>query len=99
MASGRELRSATFRRLVGSKFTLRAEGRTRTITLLSVKQHATARPGTGECFSLFFTAPRPVAASGLHTLEHPDLGRFTMALSPVGQPSEGQHYEAVVNRF
>ncbi|MGO9559127.1 MAG: DUF6916 family protein [Acidimicrobiales bacterium] len=98
-AAGRELRYSTFKPLVGETFTLHASGRTQQVQLVAVKSHPTARPGRGECFSLLFTAPRPVAESGNHVLAHPGLGRFSMFLSPVGLPSKGQRYEAVVNRY
>jgi hypothetical protein len=94
----RELEQATFESLVGTNFVLRAPGGSQKVSLVSVKPHATARPGTGECFSLFFTAPHDAAASGSYTLSHPALGKFGMFLSPVGLPSVGQRYEAVVNR-
>ncbi|MGO9196777.1 MAG: DUF6916 family protein [Acidimicrobiales bacterium] len=98
-AAGKELRYTTFEPLVGETFTLHVPGRTQHVKLVAVKSHPTARPGRGECFSLLFTAPRPVAASGNHVLANPVLGSFSMFLSPVGLQSKGQRYEAVVNRF
>ncbi len=98
-AAGPEFRSATFEPLVGKTFTLHASGHEQHIELLAVKPHPTALRGKGECFSLLFTAPRPIAASGTYVLVNRVLGSFSLFLSPVGLPSKGQRYEAVVNRF
>jgi hypothetical protein len=57
-------------------------------------------PGHDQAFSLLFTANRTSAplASGIHLFEHPRLGRFELAISPVGRGARVRDYEAIVNR-
>jgi hypothetical protein len=93
-----DLRQNTFKPLVGSRFTLQSGTESHELILSEVREHPTARPGQGECFSLLFKAPSRVVGSGTYDLTHHSLGRFGMFISPVGAPATGARYEAVVNR-
>jgi hypothetical protein len=87
--------------LVGSNFQV---GR-QSLRLVAVRDLGSLRYGDRllagrEHFALDFTgAPDAPLASSLHTLEHPQLGRVEMFLSPVDRPASALTYEAIVNRF
>jgi len=87
--------------LVGSQFQV---GR-QSLRLVAVRDLGSLRYGDRrlagkEHFALDFTgAPDAPLASSLHTMEHPQLGRFQMFLSPVDRPGSVLTYEAIVNRF
>jgi hypothetical protein len=57
--------------------------------------------GHDQAFSLLFTAGRgstPIA-SGVHAFDHPRMGRFQLAIEPVGRGAHVRDYEAIVNRL
>jgi len=51
-----------------------------------------------ECFSLLF-AGQPRMRQDTYTIDHAELGRFTLLLVPVGKDKKGSYYEAVINRL
>lgn len=99
VAASSPLQQASFDSLVGQKFTLHAPGGKQAVKLATVTPHAAPLPSQGDCFSLLFTAPKPVAPSGTYPLSNPALGKFSLLLSPVGPGGAGQRYEAVINRL
>jgi hypothetical protein len=56
--------------------------------------------GAEEQFALLFSGPSGAAfrQDRRHVVEHSALGRFRLAVFPVGRPNPRQHYEAIVNR-
>lgn len=56
--------------------------------------------GHDQAFSLLFTAGKTTApiAGGVHTFEHPRMGRFQLGIGPVGRGASVRDYEAIVNR-
>jgi hypothetical protein len=62
--------------------------------------YAADRPGLrGEAFSLIFQGDGAAGfGDGLHTLEHPALGTFSLFLAGVDRPGTVQDYQAVVDR-
>jgi len=59
--------------------------------------YASAAHAAERCFSAQFSGDGSTpAVGGLCELEHPDLGRFTMMISPVR--GDGRSFEAVFNR-
>ena len=92
---------ASWTPLVGSNLQV---GRT-SLRLVAVRDLGSLRYGdrllTGEeHFALDFAGtPDAPLASSLHAIEHPQLGRVQMFLSPVDRPGSVLTYEAIVNRF
>jgi hypothetical protein len=58
-----------------------------------------ALAGSDDAFALRFSGPlsKPLD-SGIHTLRHPSIGTFELFSSPVDDPEEDRHYEAVIDR-
>jgi hypothetical protein len=55
--------------------------------------------GRENAFVLRFSGPAAMPlVSGIHTLRHPELGTFSLFLSPVGAPRRGARYEAIIDR-
>jgi hypothetical protein len=56
--------------------------------------------GDDRAFSLLFTASRSSTplAGGLYAFDHPQMGRFQLAILPVGRGARVRDYEAIVNR-
>ena len=56
--------------------------------------------GRDDAFALLFSGPRDsVLDSGIHELRNPDLGAFSVFISPVQASGQAeQHYEVVVDR-
>ena len=54
--------------------------------------------GSADAFSLLFDGP-PGGVQGTYVMDHPDIGRFRMFLTPVGRASGVQTYEAIVDRL
>lgn len=93
----KHLRLETYAPLVGSTFAIHRLG----ALPLSVKlASATRLPGVGESFSLIFRGHgNAKLAQQVYNLEHPRLGSFPLFLVPVGRPTKGQEFQAVVNRI
>jgi hypothetical protein len=70
------------------------------ITDLKATSRIPARIAGRESFSLLFTAARKTGslAEGTHILEHAALGRFSLFLVPVGEPTN-RHHEAIIVRL
>jgi hypothetical protein len=101
---GDELSLATYRPLVGTRFSLVTAGvRAPAVVLEEARPrvpHPADHPGVeGESFSLIFRAQRGAALDdGVYTLVHPALGRVRLFLVAVGTGRDGQAYQAVVDR-
>ncbi len=73
------------------------EGVAADLTLMEVDVHES--PTGWESFSLVFDGPSPPAFwDGMFPVEHPELGSFVLFLVAVQTDSDGQQYEAVLNR-
>jgi hypothetical protein len=90
---------------VGTEFVVRATGGTRRVRIALVEAtarlpHPLDRQGlSGEAFSLVFAARGAEAfGPGIRTVVHPVLGAFPLFLVPVGRATQGQRYQAVVDR-
>ena len=94
---------ASYRPLVGSAFTV--DGAEVGLHLVGVRHLGALRVGSAlmsgrEHFALDFEGPAANRlASSQHQLSHPAFGRFVLFLTPVGQSTSVQRYEAVVNRY
>jgi hypothetical protein len=66
-------------------------------TVHSAHKKAAAAHGK-ECFSLAFTAPNhEVLKQNTYRLEHENLGKFDLFISPVTSKRHGEIYEAIIN--
>jgi hypothetical protein len=90
------LRRASYAPLVGTTFSVTEGSRTVSLKLLSVSDVARHLAGRDDAFALSFSASGELG-SGIHTLRHPQLGRFALFLSPVERAS-GHRYEILVDR-
>ncbi|HEY6759900.1 MAG TPA: hypothetical protein VI318_10430 [Baekduia sp.] len=96
------LRRSDYAGLTGSDFTV-VDGTTpASLRLVSVEDvqgavgQASLR-GSEDAFALSFTGDAALVESGIHTLEHAQLGRFDLFVSPVGAEAE-RGYEVVIDR-
>ena len=99
---------AWFMAHVGDHFTVKygLTGRLR-FKLLKVEQgiikvsrnrQGQVRTAQGECFLLVFEGPRnPTLPEQIYHLAHPELGRFSLFISPSSATQKRQRYVAVVN--
>ena len=98
----RHLRRSTYVPLVGHSF--RVEEETESAVALTLRavgdlSPRTAPAGGEHAFVLRFEGPRePFVQSRSLAVEHPQLGRFPLAIFPVGSTAEHNDYEAIVNR-
>jgi hypothetical protein len=99
-----DLALARFTPHVGSDFMVRTAARhSERVTLLEAtarEPHSADRPGLrGESFSLIFAGGgAKTFDDGSFTVTHPAMGAFPLFLVPVGQGSQTQRYQAVVDR-
>jgi hypothetical protein len=69
------------------------------VTDLVRAQHDASFAGRDDAFALTFSGPRAAPLDGgIHTLSHPELGRFDVFIGPVENAADAQHYEVVVDR-
>ncbi len=101
-------RKTTFATCVGQSFKVNpGTGSKLTLKLLRIENGTTKiylRPGqftqapAGSCFILLFRGPRsPVLSQNTYEFSHPDLGKFSLFITPGQTVSQGQNYRAVVN--
>jgi hypothetical protein len=85
---------------VGSVFQIRPAGAAPVPVRLTEIGNVSRMPGHDDAFSLLFTANRGSAplTGGIHTLRHPQLGRMSLYLEPVGRGAMVRDYEAIINR-
>jgi hypothetical protein len=104
-APAMDLSLARFTPHLGSEFVVRPQAPPRPVRISLVE--ATARQPNpldrqglaGEAFSLVFAARDAGSfGPGIHTVVHPVLGAFPLFLVPVGRATQGQRYQAVVDR-
>ncbi len=81
---------------IGTEFAVGDEGAaTLTLTAVDAARGATGQ-GRRSAFSLLFSGPRQsMLWQGIHTLEHPILGRLDLFLVPIEPDMRGARYEAV----
>jgi hypothetical protein len=97
----------TFEPLVGGSFRGASDGRSASLKLLRVSGYdpsARTRLVTGatratKSFTLTFRAGRSLSPkTSTHQLEHADLGKFSLFMTPYVSPRGHVYYEAVFNR-
>jgi hypothetical protein len=100
-----DLSLSAFAPHVGTDFLVRADAGLRPVRIALVEAtarlpHPLDRRGlSGEAFSLVFAARGAGAVEhGIHTVSHPIMGAFPLFLVPVGRATQGQRYQAVVDR-
>jgi hypothetical protein len=87
---------STFAPHLGTEFAVAGEG-VPPLTLTAVdKASGGMWPDRRAPFSLLFSCPRQsMLLQGIHTLEHPILGRIDLFLVPIEPDTRGARYEAV----
>jgi hypothetical protein len=98
---GRHLRRSTYASYLGTTFRLREQGGGSLRVRLDEIGDLTRSSGAEERFALLFSGPRRAGfqQDQRHIVRHASLGRFRLAVFPVGKPDgKRQHYEAIVNR-
>lgn len=93
---------ATFAALVNSTFRIQSKTvKPVNVKLIEVKDIGPIpdQPRSGkECFALLFSG-QPRLGQDTYTIEHAELGKFSLLLVPVGKDKKGAYYEAVINRL
>ena len=96
------LARSAFTPYAGSTFRIRSGGQGAPLVRARLTEVADLGrvKASDDAFSLTFTAGRDSAplASGIHQFEHPRLGRYELAIGPVGRGARVRDYQAVVNR-
>jgi hypothetical protein len=93
-----------FRRQVNTAFVLRTGSQTVELVLAEAAAVPAGTPGAEvpglENFSLLFHGPaQSPLTQDTYAFEHPNLGRLSIFIVPVGRPRTTQgHYEAIFNR-
>jgi hypothetical protein len=104
LRAGSPLRRATYLALSDRTFGVRRAGLARQpFTLREVADLPRAATlaryrGSDAAFSLLFDGPAGLRQD-TYTLDHPSMGRFALFLTPVGQGSRPQTYQAIVDRL
>ena len=96
------LRRSTYAAQLNTTFRIRQDGaRPLALTLEKIDDLSGSSAGSDDQFALLFSGPaRPAFRQDRqHVVVHPALGRFRLAVFPVGRPTSRQHYEAIVNRL
>ena len=97
----RHLRRSSYAPHLNSTFRVLQQGARPVSVQLKEIGDLQGKPGAEEGFSLLFSGARraPFQQLPRHVVQHPALGRFRLAIFPVGRPKAGrQQYEAIVNR-
>ncbi|TML12227.1 MAG: hypothetical protein E6G33_13830 [Actinobacteria bacterium] len=96
------LRRSSYAAQLNTTFRIRQDGaRPLALTLEKIDDLSGNGAGSDGQFALLFSGPaRPAFRQDRnHVVVHPALGRFHLAVFPVGRPTSRQHYEAIVNRL
>jgi len=99
----RHLHRSTYAAHLNTTFRIRQDGaRPLALRLEQISDLAggSSSSGAEEQFALLFSGPSRTAfrQDRRHVVEHSALGKFRLAVFPVGRPNPRQHYEAIVNR-
>lgn len=88
---------STYEPLVGNSFAVR--GHQSPLKLVEILDLPHRPAGSDRAFTLVFSAPRKTALSpDLPALSHPEVGTFSMFLSPGASSGSSQHFYAVIDR-
>lgn len=99
------LHASSFEPLLQSQFMVRSKAGSMTARLVKVKdrsKHFTkkSQPVNLETFSLLFQTESGAALeSNMHKFDHPQIGTFSLFLSPTKVNGRDGYYEAVINRI
>lgn len=98
-----ELTEAEFSKHLNTKFHVQSEGDAKIeLELDEVKGYLSKHEEVEgmERFSAFFRGPdQPLLSQATYTLNHDQMGEFTIFLVPVARRENGLRYEAVFNYF
>ena len=93
----------SFESQLGTNFLINHEAAKVQVRLVHVTNFASAKQAEAgkEGFSLLFRGPKETTLKqGTYLIEHPELGRFSFLVVPVGtKDTRAPHYEAVINRL
>ena len=98
------MRRSSYGSLAERSFQVLVDGHRHTLELvgaddLPIAATVPALQGLDDAFALRFRGAAETAfAGGTRELEHPELGRFSLFLAPIEQPSDAQRYEAIIDR-
>jgi len=98
-----ELRRGTYLGLSDDRFEVAGAPGTGTLRLLSVDDLPSAARvselrGRDDAFVLRFRGSGEQLESGIQRLRHPELGEFSLFVSPIEEPGSWQDYELLVDR-
>jgi hypothetical protein len=98
------LRRSGYLSLSDLSFAVSVDGATHTLELIGVGDLPIAATvptliGLDDAFALYFRGTATDSfAGGTRVFQHPDLGEFSLFVSPVDQPDTTQVYEAIIDR-